>query len=123
MKAQEIAEKLPGDHYLYFKSLWGLSYTYYAQGYGKRCSQIGKKLLDYGNRHFNIRCLVVGHICAGLGHNTAGDYPAAIKSLEKGVAVAKDPFYEQWARLFLATNYLLNKQIIRAEDAYRQVWT
>ncbi|UCD78696.1 MAG: AAA family ATPase, partial [Desulfobacterales bacterium] len=122
LRAQEIAGKLPGDHYLYFKSLWGLSYTYYANGCGKRCSQIGKRLLDYGNRHSNIRCLVVGHICVGLGHNTAGDYPAAIKSLEKGVAVAKDPFYEQWARLFLATNYLLNKQIIRAEDAYKEVW-
>ena len=123
LRAHEIAEKLQEDRYLFFKSLWGLSYTYFCQGYGKRCSQIGKQLLDYGNKHSNIRCQVVGHICVGMGYNLAGYYPAAVKSLEQGVAVAADPFYSQWAKLFLSMNYLSNNQTREAESVFKEVLT
>jgi tetratricopeptide (TPR) repeat protein len=123
LRAHEIAEKLQEDQYIYFKSLWGLAYTYFRKGYGKKCLDIGNKLLGYGNKHSNIRCQVVGHICVGLGYNTAGDFPLAIKFLEQGVAVAADPFYSQWAKLFLAANYLSNKQLAEAEAALKEVWT
>jgi hypothetical protein len=55
LRAQDISKKMPEDRYLYFKSSWGLSYTYYRQGYGKKCLHIGNQLLDYGNQHSNIR--------------------------------------------------------------------
>jgi tetratricopeptide (TPR) repeat protein len=103
--------------------LWGLSYTYFRKGYGKKCLDFGNTLLEYGNKHSNIRCQVVGHICVGLGYNTAGDYLLAIKSLEQGVAVAVDPFYSQWAKLLLAANYLSNKRLAEAEAALKEVWT
>jgi tetratricopeptide (TPR) repeat protein len=119
--AYEIGKKLPEHPYLYFKSLWGLSYTNYCQGSGKICFELGQNLIDFGTRHSNMRCLVVGHICVGLGFTSAGDYPAAIRSFEQGVAAAADPFYEQWAKLFLAANYLSNNQLNEAETAFIEV--
>jgi tetratricopeptide (TPR) repeat protein len=114
---------MPEDRYLYFKSWWGLSFTYYHQGYGKKCLHIGKNLLDYGNKHSNIRCLVVAHICEGLGYLVVGDFPASMKSFEQGVAVAADPFYSIWAKMFLGPTYLLNNQVEEAEKALQDVWT
>ncbi len=121
LRAHGLAEKLPEDQYLYFKALAGLSYTYFCQGYGKKCSQIGKELLDYGKRHSNIRCLVVGHICVGQGYTAGGDPQTAMESFEQGVAVAADPFYSQWAKTFLAPSYLSNKQLPEAEKAFHEV--
>ena len=123
IRAQDISKKMPEDRYLYFKPLWGLAYTYYHQGYGKKCLHIGKNLLDYGNKHSNTRCLVVGHICEGMGHFVVGDFQASIKSFEQGVAVAVDPFYSIWAKMFLAPTYLLNNQVEEAEMALREVET
>ena len=122
-QAHEIAGQLKEDQYLFFKSLWGLAYCYHLQGYGQKCLRIGEKILEYGKAHSNIRCQVVGHICVGLGYGSAGDYSAAINSLEQGAAVAADPFYEQWAKVFLTGNYLNNNQITEAENAIREVRT
>jgi class 3 adenylate cyclase len=122
-RAHELAKKMPEDQYLHFKSLWGSVYAYHSMGYGKKCTRIGEKILDYGSRHSNIRCQVVGHICIGLGHNKAGYYSAAVKSLEQGVAIAVDPFYTQWAKLFLSWTYLSNNQITEAESTIKEVWT
>lgn len=123
LRAQDISKKMLEDQYLYFKPLWGLSYTYYNQGYGKKCLHIGKQLLDYGNKHSNIRCLVVAHICEGMGHFTIGDFLASIKSFEQAVAVAVDPFYSIWVKMFLAPTYLLNNQVEEAEKALREIRT
>ncbi|MGD8302010.1 MAG: AAA family ATPase, partial [Desulfobacterales bacterium] len=120
-RAHEIAEKMPEDQYLYFKSLWGSVYAYQNMGYGKNCSKIGEKILEYGSRHSNIRCQVVGHISIGIGLNKTGHYSAAIKSLEQGAAIAVDPFYTQWAKLFLSINYLANNQIKEAESTLKEI--
>jgi len=122
-RAHEISKKIKDDRYLYFKSLGGLSYTYFCKGYGKKCLDFGKRLLVYGNKYSNIRCLVVGHICEGQGYSRAGNLPAAIESFEQGVAVASDPLHSQWAKTFLAPNYLSNKQSAEAERVLREVWT
>jgi class 3 adenylate cyclase/tetratricopeptide (TPR) repeat protein len=122
-RAHELAKKIPEDQYLYFKSLWGSVYAYQSMGYGKNCSRIGEKILDYGSRHSNIRCQVVGHICIGIGFNKTGHYSAAVKSLEQGAAIAVDPFYSQWAKLFLSINYLANDQIKEAENTLKEIRT
>lgn len=80
-------------------------------------------LLDYGNKHSNIRCLVVAHICEGQGYFSIGDRSAAIESFEQGVAVAADPFYSQWAKMLLAPTYRFNNQLEEAEKVLQEVWT
>ncbi|MGV7223155.1 MAG: AAA family ATPase [Nitrospinales bacterium] len=122
-RAHELAKEMPEDQYLYFKSLWGSVYAYQNMGYGKNCSRIGEKILDYGSRHSNIRCQVVGHISIGIGLNKTGHYSAAVKSLEQAAAIAVDPFYSQWAKLFLSINYLANNQIKEAESTFKKIRT
>ena len=117
----KLQKKMPEDQYLYFKSLWGSVYAYHNKGYGKNCSRIGEKILDYGRRHSNIRCQVVGYISIGLGHNKSGYFSAAVKSLEQGAAIAADPFYTQWAKLFLSVNYLAKNQISEAESSLKKI--
>ena len=91
-RAHEISKAIESDHYLYFKSLGGVAFASYLKGEGKRPTLIGRHLLDYGRRHSNIRSMVMGHFCLGMGHIATGDYPSAIECLQSGVQIAADPF-------------------------------
>ena len=66
-RAQDISRSFESDPYLYFKSLGGLGYTYSHSGEARKTLEAGKALLDYGERHSNIRSLVMGHMVMGLG--------------------------------------------------------
>jgi len=118
---QQIFSFLESDPYLYFKSLGGIGHTHLYKGEKKRNSQIAKDLIEYGRKHSNIRCLVVGHICMGYGHFAAGDFESAIKCFKSATDVSADPFYSQWPRLFLGASYLLRGQLQEAEEALQEV--
>jgi class 3 adenylate cyclase/tetratricopeptide (TPR) repeat protein len=120
-RAFEIAKDIELDQYLYFKSLGGMGHIYYQQGKRKRISEIAKRLLDYGTRHSNVRCMTVGHICSGYHHEIAGDFPSAIKCYQEAMAVSKDPIYKHWAGVFLGTAYLSNGQLKEAEAPLYEV--
>ncbi|MBU4426475.1 MAG: AAA family ATPase, partial [Proteobacteria bacterium] len=47
-RGHEIAKSIPGEHYLYFKSLGGIGFACSFMGDGKRAIEGGKVLLDYG---------------------------------------------------------------------------
>jgi tetratricopeptide (TPR) repeat protein len=119
-RAHEISKAIESDHYLYFKSLGGVAFASYLKGEGKRPTLIGRHLLDYGRRHSNIRSMVMGHFCLGMGHIATGDYPSAIECLQRGVQIAADPFYREFGRVNLGIGYLLNEQFQEAEDALQE---
>src|SRR4030042_1507058 len=77
-RAQDISRSFESDQYLYFKSLSGLGFTYYQSGEMRKALQAGKALLDYGERHSNIRSLVMGYAITGAGEMTGGDVHAAV---------------------------------------------
>jgi tetratricopeptide (TPR) repeat protein len=120
-RAQQISSLFESDPYLYFKSLGGIGHTYMCKGEKERNFEIGKNLIEYGKKHSNIRCLVVGHICMGYGHFAAGDYESAIKCLTSATEVSADPFYTQWPRLLIGGSYLLKGQLQEAEEALQEV--
>ena len=120
-RAQQIATLFESDPYLYFKSLGGIGHTYMCKGEKKRNFEIGETLIEYGRKHSNIRCLVVGHICMGNGHFAAGDFESAIKCLTSAIEVSADPFYSQWARLLIGVTYLFTGQLQEAENALQEV--
>ena len=120
-KAFEIAKVIESDQYLYFKSLSGMGHIYYQQGKRKKISEIAGRLLDYGTRHSNVRCMTVGHICSGYDYEIAGDFPSAIKCYREAIAVSKDPIYNHWAGVFLGTAYLANGQLKEAEAPLQEV--
>jgi class 3 adenylate cyclase/tetratricopeptide (TPR) repeat protein len=92
-RAHEIAQGMPEDHYLHFKSLAMIAFNYTAMGDAAKTLALGRRLLEYGEQHSNPRSLLWGHQTIGRGLSNAGDLPAAIRSLEKAIQVSKDPFY------------------------------
>jgi class 3 adenylate cyclase/tetratricopeptide (TPR) repeat protein len=122
-RAQDISRSFASDQYLYFKSLGGIGQAYYHTGETKKALQAGKALLDYGERHSNIRSLVMGHYVTGLGYITDGDYHSAIEYLESGTRLSADPFYSQFPRLPLGGSYLFTNQVDKAETTLEEVLT
>jgi predicted ATPase/class 3 adenylate cyclase len=120
-KAYKISKILKTNHFLYYKPLLGMSQLFWLMGESKKNFEIGRNLLEYGNRHSNIRCLVTGHISNGYGHLTVGDFTSAIECFQKAIEVAKDPFYSQMPRYLLASSYLQNGQFHKAGDLLQEV--
>jgi class 3 adenylate cyclase/tetratricopeptide (TPR) repeat protein len=123
VRAQDISKFFESDPYLYFKSLGGIGYVYYQSGETKKALETGKAILDYGERHSNIRSLVMGHGIMGGGYALRGDFHSAVECLESGTRLAVDPFYSQLSRLNLGTSYLFGNQFDKAETALEEVMT
>ena len=120
-RAQEIAKHLVSDQFLYFKSLGGMGYTYYHKGDSKKAAEAGRAILNYGQRHYNIRSMVMGHFVIGLSYFVNGDFLSANEAGKKGVQTAIDPFYSQFPRFLLGASYAQKGQYQEAEEAFEAV--
>jgi class 3 adenylate cyclase len=120
-RAHEVSKSMESDHYLYFKSLGGIAYACYLKGEGKRPAEIGRTLLEYGQKHSNLRSMVMGYYSLGVGHAAKGNHPSAIESFQKAVEIAADPFYKEFGRVNLGISYLLNEQFKEAEEELQEV--
>jgi len=119
-RAQEISRSFGSDHYLYFKSLGGMGHAYWFRGERKKALEAGKALLDYGQRHSNIRSMVMGHYVMGCSHFMDGDFPSAIECYQKAIEVSEDPYYSQFPSLLLGLSYLSTGEFQKAEDALQE---
>jgi tetratricopeptide (TPR) repeat protein len=118
-RAQKIAESFPSDQYLFFKSLAGLTYCNFFKGNVKATFEAGQRLLDYGERTSNSRSKVFGHYLASWGYMMTGDIESTIKSCEKAVQAALDPFYSMFPIITLAMSYVSIGQFQKAEEVLR----
>ncbi|MBC8456416.1 MAG: hypothetical protein H8D67_00280, partial [Deltaproteobacteria bacterium] len=116
-RANEIARSIRSDHYLYFKPLLAIGMTCLSRGDRKRALAVGRRMLDYGQKHSNIRSMAMGHVSIAFSHSIAGDFPSAIKSFQRAIQIKADPVYVQYPRCFLGITYLLNGQIQEAQEA------
>ena len=120
-RAQEISKHIPSNHYLFFKSLGGIGYACFYRGDKKRGLETGEAILDYGQRHSNIRSIVMGYFVTGLGSFVNGDFQTSIDAFSKAVQTAADPFYSQFSRFSMGIGYTLNRQFQEAEEALQEV--
>jgi class 3 adenylate cyclase/tetratricopeptide (TPR) repeat protein len=120
-RAQKISKHIPSDHYLFFKSLGGIGYACFYRGDRKRALEIGTAILDYGQRHSNIRSIVMGHFITGLSFFMDGDFQASIDACNKAVQTAADPFYSEFPRFLLGSGFTQNGQFLKAEEALQEV--
>ncbi len=114
-RAHEIAKLLDSDHYLFFKSLHVKSMVYYSKGCFTENYEIGKLLLDYGNKHSNIRCLVMGYFSMAFAYSVAGNFSLAIESCKNAVMISEEPFYSMITKPFMAFNYIQLGEFKEAE--------
>lgn len=110
------------DHYLYFKSLGAVGWISSFAGGAKRTFEAGKALLDYGQKHSNVRSMVMGHCNIAWGYFIMGDYPSAIKSAKQAVQVSSDIFYYNFSKAWLGTAQLMNGQVEEAEKTLQEVY-
>ena len=120
-RAQDISRSFESDQYLYFKSLSGLGYTYYQRGETRKAFETGKALLDFGERHSNIRSMVTGYGTIGFGYLLSGDFHSAIEWMENGTRIAVDPLYSQVSKTMLGMSYLFTNQLDKAETTIEEV--
>jgi len=120
-RAQKISKHIPSDHYLFFKSLGGIGYACFYRGDRKRALETGTAVLDYGQRHSNIRSIVMGHFITGLSSFMDGDFQTSVDAFSKGVQTAADPFYSQFSKFSLGLGNVLNRQFQEAEEALQEV--
>jgi len=114
-RGHEVAMLLESDHYLYFKSLHAKGFAYFYMGYCKENLQLGKTLLDYGNKHSNSRCLVLGHMSMSFAHSVAGNPALALEASKEAVRVSADPVYSIIPNAIAAFSYLQMDEFKQAE--------
>jgi tetratricopeptide (TPR) repeat protein len=120
-RGNEIAQSLEADHFLFFKSLFGMEEFYFARGEKRESREIAKKLLDYGQKHNNVRSLSVSHICMGNSHFLSGDFLSAIECYQMAIETSVDPFYSQIPVLMTALSHISMRQFKEAEAPAKEV--
>jgi len=120
-RAQEISQALGSDRELFRYSAFGLGYAYYFMGKTKEVDELGKLLLDYGQKQADIRMTGMGHVCIGMGRSVAGDLLSAIESFQRAVQISIDPLLTYIAKLLIGYCYLGNEQLKKAEETLEDV--
>jgi len=62
--------------------------------YASKCIKIGEELIQYGNKHSQIRSTAMGHHIKGCGYVCFGNINKSEAFGEQAVAVSADPFYK-----------------------------
>jgi tetratricopeptide (TPR) repeat protein len=120
-KAQEIANQIESDQYLFFKSLAGLGIAYISKGEVDRLKKVANKLIKYGQQYSNIRSQTLGYIYLGAVYYLVGNFQQQNKYLQKALEVSSDPYYDYIAKASLSPGYILNGQFLEAEKLLSEV--
>lgn len=84
------------EHYIYFNALGGSAWTHLHAGRRADTESDGRKLLQFGRKHSNVRSMVMGHCAIGWSHMIEGDYAAALERSKKAQKISADPWYTQF---------------------------
>jgi class 3 adenylate cyclase/tetratricopeptide (TPR) repeat protein len=95
-RAQALCRAGDGDQYVFFASLAGLAYAMSQKGEKAKTLEAGKTLVEFGQRHSNVRSMVMGHVFIGMSHAVSGDASAATSCFEEAIRVSADPWYSQF---------------------------
>jgi tetratricopeptide (TPR) repeat protein len=120
-RAQEISSNFKSDKELFTITMFGMGMAYFFRGERGKADEVGKILLDYGQRQSYIRSIGWGHLAAGVSHFTAGDFRAAIESFERSTQISVDPFCSYCARYMLGYSYVSLGMLQEGEDVLKEV--
>jgi class 3 adenylate cyclase/tetratricopeptide (TPR) repeat protein len=120
-RAKDISNSIPKDQYLYFKSRGALGFVYFYQGDRSETYNAGKTILEYGQRHSNIRSQVMGYWVMAFSYILDGDHAAIFECLEKALQISTDPFYSQFVKLSLGNVYTASGDFSKAEPVLNDV--
>jgi tetratricopeptide (TPR) repeat protein len=121
-RAEGAARLLPLDPYLHSQlPLTTLGYLCWQKGEIKKALECGKDLLEYGDRHSDIRSQVWGWWITGLAYFGGGNLQSAFESFRKALQICQDPFYRDVVRASLGVIYASWGQFQQAEETLQEV--
>ncbi|UCF82148.1 MAG: AAA family ATPase [Desulfobacteraceae bacterium] len=121
-RAQEIANILDSDQYLYFKSLAALAHTYIYRGERKKSLKAGQMLLDYGQKHSNLRSVFMGYSYIGYSYFIAGDLLMAVEYAQKAIQISVDPLYSLGPNILMGFCHAFSGEFQKIGEMVRQPW-
>jgi class 3 adenylate cyclase/tetratricopeptide (TPR) repeat protein len=120
-RAKEISAQFKSDHDLHRFAMAGIALACYFRGDCQKAVEVGQALIDYGQKHSDIRSLTTGYYNVGYGQHGAGDFSSAIKSFQTSIYVSIEPLLSYLPRLMLGYSYLSNGQLREAEKTLEEV--
>ncbi|UCG13456.1 MAG: AAA family ATPase [Deltaproteobacteria bacterium] len=120
-RAQEIHRLGKTDEYIYLSSLAGKGYAHWHKGEKHRVLEAGKGLLEFGEKHSNIRSTVMGHCCMGFSNLVNGDLAAATACFKQAEQISVDPWYSQFPQLALCYTYITRGEPHKAREALEEI--
>lgn len=122
-RAQSIAESCEHDHYLHFKSAGGIAQAFIFKGELQKSFSLAKTLSEYGQKHSNIRSIVLGNVFMGWSRFMAGNFFSAMNYCQNAIEQSVDPYYSMASKLlFCFCNVQIGK-IKEIEDTAQEVAT
>jgi class 3 adenylate cyclase/tetratricopeptide (TPR) repeat protein len=106
MRAQEISETMPSEGILFRMAFLGMGIIYYYKGEKKKAAEYGRILLDYGEKHSDVRATGIGHFVSGWSFQVAGDHDRAIECFKKTIEVSSEPLYSHLGKILLGFSYV-----------------
>ena len=120
-KRVQALDLYTSDSELFRTSTTALAATYWFRGDVRKTKDTANAMLDYGQRHSNMPCLVHGYLYLGYGYLTAGDFPSAIECGQKAKSAALEPLYYFNASVLLGFAFLANGQYEEAENVLQDI--
>jgi class 3 adenylate cyclase/tetratricopeptide (TPR) repeat protein len=122
-RSQDMARLHDLEQFLHWNTLAAIGHASFYSGDAKKTFEVGKDLLDYGEKRSNIRGMVLGNCMIGCSHFMTGDFISAIEYYKISVQLSADPYYMHWPLMLLCFSYVSNGQFQEAEDGITEVLT
>jgi tetratricopeptide (TPR) repeat protein len=121
IRAHEISKRIRFDPFLFMFSLRAMGWAYIFKGDCRGIDNVGRSILEYGDRQSDPRALAMGHNLIGTGHYFGGNTLSAIESLKKAILVSPDPLLSCVAKTVLGGSYFLAGNLDEAEKYFVEV--
>jgi tetratricopeptide (TPR) repeat protein len=119
--AEVLAKGNELDPMSYNMSLGGLAAIYLFLGDSQKNLELGRILLESGEKHSDLRHTVVGDICTSYAHYSAGDFPTATAWSQKAIEISNDPLFTVWPQMVLASYYVQSEKFQDAEEILEEI--
>jgi class 3 adenylate cyclase/tetratricopeptide (TPR) repeat protein len=120
-RAHGISKRIKFDPFLFLFSLRAMGWAYSFKGDCREIDNVGRSILEYGERQSDPRALTMGHNFIGTGHNFGGNMLLAIETLKRGILVSPDPLLSCVAKTLLGSSYYLMGNVEEAEKYFVEV--
>jgi tetratricopeptide (TPR) repeat protein len=120
-RAHEISKRIRFDPFLFLSSLRAMGWAYMFKGDCRKMDELGRLMLEYGERQSDNRALAFGHIYIGGGHYFMGNMLLAIETLKRGILVSPDPLLSCSTKFALGGAYYWAGNVEESEKYFVEV--